>query len=171
MAFNSTNASDKPKDQNNLNGLPKGNDAPKSMVRVLGGAGSGSTNTKIRTFSSKKEDFGPDMTNNFTTTMAVKGFEVTIVNAGVYSVHYWDYDGTGAQIIGLSKNSTTLTTALTSNDPNVVYGSISTPTTGDGAMCSNTIYCFPGDVIRPHFDAQPSGNDTRRVGFIVTRVA
>lgn len=113
--------------------------------------GHGSTNTCIRNFTVQRSftDKG-----DFTVVYndATNGTSVTIVNPGIYAITYaGDYRGAGASIVGLSKNSNQLTTAIgaiTATDV-VAYEYAST---GYPVVVCVVIALAAGDVIRPHSD-------------------
>lgn len=116
----------------------------------------GSTNTVIPRFSNLVENLGSDVTY---TDSATLGASFTAITAGIYTIMYQHgYNSTTAQtIFGLSKNSTQLTTSITSitnSDVLALRNDIdSVGSTGakvDSVTWSG--YLAVGDVVRPHTD-------------------
>ena len=120
--------------------------APRSYVRVGTGNGHGSTNTKIRRFTTTHESVGSAITY---ADSAANGASFTINEAGIYAISYSDNYSASAAGIGISKNSTQLTTNAGSvNLANLLnYWAVGTAYVQTGSW---TGYLAVGDVIRPH---------------------
>lgn len=139
----------------------------KSVVRLHTSNGHGSTNDKIRRYTTSVEDLGSDITY---TDSATLGASFDINHDGVYSCSAYDnFDSAGATI-GISLNSTQLTTSvidITASDRlNCDSGGAADNLVG----ASWTGFLKSGDVIRPHTSGTGT-NTAARAGFTITRVA
>jgi len=144
---------------------------PTSEVRVAGAgagaAGHGSTNTKIRRFTTSVSSVGNGIT---WTDSATLGSYFTINEAGVYAISYVDGRDTGTGYFGISLNSTQLTTsidAITEAD-RLVSGYVAS---GIGGDFSVTKRLAVGDVIRAHTNGNNDPTSTDQVQFIITHLA
>jgi hypothetical protein len=130
-----------------------------SIVRVDTANGFGSTATMIRRFSTIREVKGTAITY---ADSATNGASFTINEAGIYHISYMEYQ-TGAGTIGISLNSTNLTTqvgplSITTN--NEVLAAITNASSYDSPV-SWSGYLNVGDVIRPHTNGLAAAdNDT-----------
>lgn len=142
---------------------------PYSMIRLNTGNGFGSTNTKIRRFTTTVQTVGSDITYADSATL---GATFTINRAGVYSISFTDRCSAIATIIGISKNSTQLTTnidTITAADRLVVQNSF---TTNAMSNVSVTVVLAAGDVIRAHAQgAASSSTAADETLFTITQVA
>ncbi len=124
--------------------------AENSMVRLHTGNGHGSTNTKIRRFSTLAE---PIKGNAITyTDSATDGASFMINEDGVYMVSYTDSSPTANSYWGLSLNSTQLTTnmaAITSTDRLTLLRQQNS-TTPQHLEASFAGFLRKGDVVRAH---------------------
>lgn len=141
-----------------------------STVWLHSGNGHGSTNNKIRRFSTTVTNTGTDITY---ADSAANGASFTINTAGRYCATYWDYYSGGVTQYGLSINSAELTTAISSSGfaastrlcrVDVNSGDSITP-------CNVCFYANVNDVVRPHTSGtvDTSANAGLAV-FIITRV-
>lgn len=118
-----------------------------SMVRLHTGNGHGSTNTKIRRFTTAVTNVGNAITYADSSTL---GATFTINEDGFYSIAYSDNFASGAADIGLSLNSTELTTSvigITAADR------LTSSTTGAAAFaseCSWSGLLSKDDIVRVH---------------------
>lgn len=141
---------------------------PRNEIIVRDGNGHGSTNTKIRRFSTTLRNFGTAITY---ADSAANGASFTINEAGVYSMHYQDRkNGVGDTLIGITLNTDEGTTAIQSVTGTEVLTSTSVQTGGVGLNTSITAYLNEGDVVTPHTNEQPdsTGFDVR---FTIVKVA
>lgn len=142
---------------------------PASSIRLNTGNGHGSTNTKIRRFTTTVSSVGSDITYADSSTL---GATFTINRAGVYSISFTDRTSAVATIIGISKNSAQLTTnidSITAADRLVVQNSF---TTNAMANVSVTVILASGDVIRAHTQgAASSSTAADETLFTITQVA
>lgn len=110
-------------------------------------AGYGSTDTKIMQFTNSREDYGNMFTHNHG-SYGTAGLEITIVRPGKYSFAFSKGDTSGGTRIGLSKNSSQLSTNISSinaTDRMIVDGSNSLE-----ASVAWSSWLDTGAVIRPH---------------------
>lgn len=137
------------------------------MVRLNTANGMGSTNTKIRRFTTAVSNYGTAITY---ADSAANGASFTINEDGVYAVTYNDASSTQMDI-GISLNSSQLTTSINSitiTDA-LVKGGTGSASSGPGS----TSWCGvlnAGDIIRAHSDGQTSGN-TAFCSFTITQVS
>jgi len=134
-----------------------------SEVRVTGGNGHGSTNNKIRRFTTTVKNVGSDITY---ADSAALGATFTINTAGIYAIVYNDGANLGNSIGGLSKNSSQLTTSI----QNITDSDILAVTHSHNGVPTNNYVgettCYignlvAGDIIRAHTDA--GGNPTSNI--------
>lgn len=131
------------------------------------GNGHGSTNNKIRIYTTKRIDRGSgDWSHNFSGNIGTNGLEITILKNGLYSIAMSDTASAG-HAIGVSKNSASLTTSVHSLFADVmIRGGAEANIT---SHCAVTAHLRAGDVIRPHTDGNP--NDTvGRAIFHITKL-
>jgi hypothetical protein len=128
------------------NTLPQFSDAD-SAVRLDTSNGFGSTNTKIRRFSNVRDNIGTDIQY---TDSATDGASFTVLKSGDYTVTYSDFTSGATIQMGISKNSTQLTTNIQS----INAADRLTFAQGGAASlyghCSWSGYLNAGDIIRPH---------------------
>jgi hypothetical protein len=139
---------------------------PLSYVRLNTANGYGSTNTKIRRFTNIVNNVGTDITYADSATL---GGTFTINTNGVYSVGYSD-QFTTANALGLSINSTQLTTAIQSISVTDVLVAATTTGAAYMAVCSATFYASSGAVIRAHDEGAGSGSNPNMCQFTIARV-
>jgi len=135
-----------------------------STVRLNTANGWGSTNTRIRRFTTIVENYGSDITY---ADSAANGGSFTINNPGVYSISYSDSSATAASYFGISLNSTQLTTnfgSITTADK-LNTGMVSS--VNDTMSCSWTGYLNAGDIVRAHGNNSSIG--TAQPLFTITR--
>lgn len=128
--------------------LPLGNSA-NSMVRLNTANGYGSTNTVIRRFTTVVTNQGSDITYDDSATL---GASFTINTTGVYAITYTSQMGTTNAVIGVSVNSTQLTTSIINISASNRLCNVQTYTGGATTHVSWTGYLPAGAVIRAHDD-------------------
>lgn len=138
----------------------------RSQIRLHSGNGHGSTNTKIRRFTTVVENAGSDITY---ADSAANGSSFTITRDGIYAMSYSDSYSAGGITYGISLNSGSLTTDLASIAEGDVVA-IANSSTGATSNASITIRLRAGDVIRPHTNGTPDNTGTLS-RFSITRVA
>ena len=155
-------------DANGKVGLPQGlgAGAALSMVRLNTANGYGSTNTAIRRLLTVVTNQGTDITYADSATL---GASFTINVSGVYAIGYTD-NFTGVGNLGISLNSTQLTTDIGGITIADRLAHAVCPTSNYSTGCNATVYLPAGSVIRPHGVVTPV-TGTGSVLFTITRVA
>jgi hypothetical protein len=137
-----------------------------------GAGGYGSTNTCIRRFLSPIENVGTGIT---ITQSATDGDSFTINEAGVYTICYSDMNGSNAFLIGLSLNSTALSTVIEdpANDAYriALHGHFTGSANGTARVFC-TRYFSAGSVIRAHCGGGGGGNESsyQRTNFRISKI-
>ena len=137
-----------------------------SSVSVKSINGYGSTNTKIRRFTTIETNTGSDITY---ADSAANGGSFTINTAGVYAISFAD-EFSGSANMGISLNSSQLTTviySITAADQ-VCIGA--THAANAWNNIGVTLILAATDVIRAHTDGTASGSNSARAFFTITRV-
>lgn len=111
-------------------------------------AGWGSTNTKIRIYTTSEKSTGSDITYASSSTA---GSSFTINTTGCYEISFGDSAASGAMQIGISVNASSLTTSLNSLTYAQGKRAYSNPT--GQYHGSTTLYLTAGDIVRGHGDA------------------
>ncbi len=134
------------------------------VVEVHTGNGHGSTNTKIRRFSTTMTNTGSAITY---ADSAGNGASFTIAQAGNYAITYSEARTSSASRFGVTVNSAALTT-------NIESVAIATRKAYDYAVpegaCSCTIRLAVGDVVRAHTDGTPD-ETSNKVFFSIRKVS
>jgi hypothetical protein len=141
---------------------------PKSEIYVTGGSGHGSTNTKIRRFTTAVVSLGSDITNSGDS--ATLGHSFTINTAGTYAITYCDASATQGHHSGVSVNSNQLTTSIGSiTDANRVAFAIEY--IANYSVCAHAnLNLSVGDVVRAHNEGTHNGTTALTVNFRITKV-
>ena len=139
---------------------------PLSYVRLNTANGYGSTNTVIRRFTNIVNNVGTDITYADSATL---GGTFTINTAGVYSVSFSDQFNS-VNWVGLSINSTQLTTSIISINVADALSIGITPLIGGSACASATFYATATSVIRAHTAGAASGGNPTSCHFTIARV-
>jgi hypothetical protein len=139
---------------------------PLSYVRLNTANGYGSTNTKIRRFTTTVNSAGVDITYADSATL---GGTFTINTAGVYSVSYSD-QFTAASGVGVSINSSQLTTGIFSITVSNILTVVDTSGANFAAAVSATFYAVATDVIRAHTGGTSTGTSVGGCQFTIARV-
>lgn len=135
-----------------------------SIAWYTTGNGHGSTNTKIRIFTTVRTSQGTGITY---ATSAANGDTFTINEKGLYFIQYTDKFSGGTQFnVGISKNSSQLTTdieTITATD-RLLYNNKATNVFTEA---SGVFLLAATDVIRAHTDGDPDNADARTQIMIV----
>jgi len=137
-----------------------------SLLRVATGNGYGSTNNKIRRFSTTITNV-----NNGCWTYAdsaTAGMSVTINEPGLYVISYVDIRGGAPENHGVSLNSTQLTTTITAITQADRLLSVTTAAPSAEANACVPVVLAAGDVIRAHGDGTADG--TVECSFTMTKL-
>lgn len=138
-----------------------------SMVRLHTANGSGSTNTAIRRFTTTVTSQGTDVTYADSATL---GATFTINTNGVYAISYTDAF-VGSSRLGLSLNSTQLSTAIVNITTADKLCAELTPAANNEATISWTGYLASGAVVRPHSDLGGNAASLTLTQFTIVRIA
>lgn len=132
------------------------------------GAGHGSSSTKIRRIETNRKNVGTAITKAYSATL---GNTYTINEDGIYSVMFIDLDAGAASFVGISVNSSTLTTAIASVSYAQGKRAISRAgSTGTENQASWIGFLAAGDIVRPHTDGATS-NTTDNVIFSIVKIS
>lgn len=134
-------------------------------VTVHTGNGFGSTNNKIRRFTTTLGSAGSAITYADSATL---GASFTINEAGDYAISYLDVPASSAGVFGISRNSNQLTTSiesLTVGHAIAVQGN----NVNLRVTLTATVRCAVNDVIRAHTDGTQT-NTTDRVYFSIRKI-
>lgn len=136
-------------------------------VSLHTGNGHGSTNNKIRRYTTAMTNVGTAMTY---ADSAANGASITINEAGIYAISSTDINAnTGLYTAGASVNSAQLTTSIQSiSVANRLMWGTSGGTPFQGAA-SVVVKLAASDVVRPHGDGNPS-DTTDKVTFTIRKV-
>ena len=141
---------------------------PLSYVRLNTANGYGSTNTMVRRFTNIVNNVGTDITYADSATL---GGTFTINTAGVYSVSYSDqYTYTSVSRLGVSINSTELTTEIQNITVANILGIGSGPSANNPGSVSATFYATATAVIRAHTQGIATGANPNCCQFTIARV-
>ena len=138
-----------------------------SMVRLNTANGYGSTNTVIRRFTNTTTNQGADITYADSATL---GATFTINTNGVYAISYTD-NFTASSAVGLSLNSTALTTAPQVLAVAEILAIAFTISNGLTAVAAWTGYLPSGSIVRAQTQGTAVGTSVNAVQFTITRVA
>lgn len=126
---------------------------PNQQIRVEQPNGYGSTNTKIRRFSTTTATFSG--TNDIVfADSATNGSTFTINADGIYAVERHDGGTTTNSVMGISVNSNQLTTNIGSITTAHRYAITTMATANTSISTGVTLRCVSGDVIRAHDNGQ-----------------
>lgn len=138
-------------------------------VVVHTGNGHGSTNTKIRRFTTTLTNVGTAITY---ADSAANGASFTINETGLYSLHYIDYYASGGSYMGASINSAQLATNV---DSIAVASRLMLGSSAQAfamANASRVVKLAAGDIVRAHTNGQMNAADNqcyfaiRKVGAV-----
>jgi len=138
-----------------------------SVVRLNTANGYGSTNTKIRRFTNTVTNQGSDITYADSATL---GASFTINTTGIYGISYSDQFNAAADL-GLSLNSTQLTTGIVSITTADALAVATTSANNYSGSVAVTLYASAGSVIRPHTGGTTAGANPACQQFIIVRIA
>lgn len=142
-----------------------------SVIALFGGSGYGSTNTRIRRYTTINRNIGKALSLAQSATL---GDSITINKNGIYVARCSDQQTTAVSTRnGISLNSNQLSTdvdAITAR--NIVTGGFTSNTTyiGIGNYCTRPLYLKAGDILRGHTGGQPDGTSTAFIRLEVVRV-
>jgi hypothetical protein len=140
---------------------------PRSEVFLVAGNGHGSTNTKIRRFSTTRINTGSAITYSDSSTL---GASFTVNESGVYSINYSD-SGSSSEYFGLTVNDSLLTTNVTDVSHGAALACMVRATASHPVVCSTTLNLSAGDVVRPHTNGTPDATSDTEATFRITKVS
>jgi len=139
-----------------------------SYVRVHTANGYGSSNTKIRRFTTIVDNVGSDITY---ADSAANGGSFTINTSGVYAGSYSDQFSSASQM-GITKDSAELTTDFGSTTSAAAVLAAARPSANNaGANVSFIAFLAAGSVIRAHTEGVSSGTFTAAEQFQIVRIS
>jgi len=141
--------------------------ATPSFVRVHTANGYGSTNTKIRRFTTTVVNQGSDITYADSATL---GGSFTINTTGTYAISYSDQFGALSSMT-VTLNDTTPTGAVAGISASQVIAGATTVGANTPSLCACTLMLTAGDVIRAHTEGSAAGSSVNLVQFFIVRVA
>lgn len=139
-----------------------------SSIEVNTASGHGSTNSRIRRFTNTVKSVGSAITFS---SDATNGASFTVNEPGIYHASYTDaHTGAANFAMGISKNSTQLTTSILSitQDDKKAVARPQNASVAPAATVAVTLVLEKGDVLRPHTDASP--NTTDQAQMTVTKI-
>lgn len=137
-------------------------------IKVVAGNGHGSTNTKIRRFTTTQYSVGSHIAY---ADSAANGASFTIAagGAGLYAIEYSDNTGASASVHGVSLNSSELTTSVSSINVATLLTAAAAP--ADMLQpCTTIVRLAAGDVVRPHTAGTQDETFSNRVWFHIRKV-
>lgn len=147
--------------------VPFDNTPPRSQVWVTGANGYGSTNTKIRRFSTTQTNYGTGITYADSATL---GGSFTINEDGGYSITYTDIF-TSSAYMGISLNSNQLTTNINTISIGNQLALQATLNANIGGGCSASFVGTAGDVVRAHSEGIAVGAVGATPMFRITKLS
>jgi hypothetical protein len=141
--------------------------APQSMVRLNTANGYGSTNTKIRRFTTTVTNQGTDITY---TDSATLGASFTINTSGVYAIT-WSDNFANAEVLGITNNADAGTLSVRSCAIANVYATSASAGANFEVICSVTAYLPAGTVLWPRTNGAFAAGTSTAATFVLSRAA
>jgi len=141
--------------------------APDYAIRLNTGNDHGSTNTCIRRFTNIVEQIGTDVTY---TDSSVLGGKFVINTAGIYDISYTDSFGAVNAPFGVTKNSASLTTSVSTVSVSTVLTRATADTAQSYYSTSWSGQLEVGDVIRAHTNGAANATSQARVHFSISKI-
>lgn len=138
-----------------------------SEVWVYTANGHGSTNTKIRRWTTTGKSVGSAITY---ADSAANGGSFTINEYGVYAITYCD-DWNASDSHGITLNSAQLTTNLTACTKSTILGGARTAAADIPCPITAIVRLNPGDVIRGHTNGGTTGGSGFAQDFRITKLS
>lgn len=137
-------------------------------VWVVTPNGSGSTDTKIRRYTTATTNTGVAITR---ATSAANGDTFTINESGEYEISRSDFRSDAANTCGCSVNSNQLTTAVRSiTAAHYLPMFLVVPAAGIGAQTTISVYFAPTNVVRAHDDSTVMNATTSSQWFRIRKL-
>lgn len=125
-----------------------------NYVTVNTGNGHGSTNNKIRRFTTTQGSAGSAIVY---ADSAANGATFTIAETGMYEIYSADFRAGGVSFTGISLNSAQLTTTIESITAATRLGLVYCPASNTPGFVTRVVRLVAGDVIRAHTDGAVDG--------------
>jgi hypothetical protein len=139
-----------------------------SQVIITGGNGYGSTNTKIRRFTTTQTSTGSDITYADSATL---GGSFTINTAGLYAIYTTDRSSTASQQMGASLNMTSGTSDLGNlSATQILMYTTTNSATSINTSASRVVRLAVNDVVRAQSAGTLTGIGAETVVFAIIRV-
>lgn len=139
-----------------------------SEIYLYTGNGHGSTNNKIRRYTTVAINIGSGMT---LTQSSTDGDSITINEDGVYGIEISDRNSAGDVRIGISNNSNQLTTSIESISASHFIVQIADSNISYQKTVSVNIALKKNDVIRPHTNGAVDGASAATSNFRITKLS
>ncbi len=142
--------------------------APQNEVWLIAGNGYGSSSTKIPKFSTIQRNIGTAISYN-SGTIATLGTEFTINEDGVYHISFSQEPNSATDFNpGISINSAELTTNVTTivATSRLAFSRNNNSTVTSRECTAVSVYCYIGDVIRPHTNGETNDGTGTTVHII-----
>lgn len=140
--------------------------ATNHAVVLRSGNGHGSTNNKIRRYTTTEVNVGTAIVY---TDSAADGASLTITEPGMYAMEMGDSRAAAASIHGISLNSSQLTTSMGSLTPSTVLVSTQSPS-GSWVAASCVRPFVAGDVVRPHTEGNQDSTSALTSFFSIRKI-
>ena len=139
---------------------------PSSLVKLDTGNGHGSTNTCIRRFTNVRENWGVDITYSDSATL---GGSFLINTDGIYDITYVDSFGSTASPYGISADSATLSTGISTIAVATVLSRSTCNVAQNYDACSYSGFLAAGTIIRAHTGGDINATSQVRVHFSISK--
>lgn len=138
-------------------------------VSVHSGNGYGSTNTKIRRYTTVKANVGTAIVYADSATLGAS-FTIAAGHGGLYAISMTDRNSTNFAYFGISKNSAQLTTTIDMILSSSVIFFTQSNAANLPASCFPVVRLSAGDVVRPHTLGLENGTTEAFSNFSITKV-
>lgn len=136
-------------------------------VVVTNGNGHGSTNNKVRRYTTTQSSVGTSITY---ADSAANGASFTINDTGIYAIYSVDVLSASNTVHGASVNSSELTTGINGITAADRILTVQTPAAGFSATGSCVVRLTATDVVRPHGDGTADGTLALNSVFAIRRI-
>jgi hypothetical protein len=138
-----------------------------SEIMLITGDGYGSTNTVIRNYATESFNKGTSFTSTLSGTL---GASITVNESGLYFISRKEYRSGGLANIGVSRNSTELTTLIESADASKTLLLGYSAAAGLSGTISTTRYLNKGDVLRAHDNGNADSAGTGQAFLYIAKM-
>lgn len=138
-----------------------------SIVTLNAGNGHGSTNTKIRRYTTTEVNTGTAITY---ADSATNGASFTINEPGLYEIYCTEVGDAGGWMMGISLNSAQLTTNINTITATDRKGFMYLITAAAVTSLTRVLRLAAGDVIRPHTNGSPTSTAASEGVFSIRKL-